>query len=185
MRISYSFWILVIYSLFTGYLNELVFLLLCLMIHEIGHFLIALLFHIPIKEFNISILGCEIVYSNNNMRKITQFLFYCFGIVFNFLCAVICYIIKWQLILSFNVLLIIINLLPIYPLDGFNILSLFLSKTVLVNISFITLVLIFFLAINYNSMGILYIFGCLLLKTIKYLKTSDKQRLYSIIKNIV
>ncbi len=185
MRINYSFWVLVIYSLFTGYFNELMILLFCLLIHEIGHLLIAFTFHIPIKGFHLSIVGCEIVYLDNNISKYSQFLFYIFGIVFNFICAIICYLTNYKLVFNFSVLLIVVNLLPIYPLDGFNVLSLFLSKTALVNISFVILVIMFFLAINYNSLGLLYIFICLLIKLVKYLKMSDKQKLYNIIKNIV
>ena len=84
-----------------------------------------------------------------------------------------------------NIVLFIFNLLPIYPLDGYNIIKLFINDTMLNNLVIISLVILLIFAIYNNSLGLLFIISTLIYKNIIYYKEKDKIYLLNLVNNMV
>lgn len=185
MKINYSFWFLIIYSLFLGYFNELLTVLLCLMVHEIGHLIIAFIFKFKINYFKLSIFGGEMNFYLSNVALFKKILLYANGIIFNLIFLLLAFLLNNKLLIKYNLILIIVNCIPLVPLDGFNILSLFLPDTVLTNLSFILLFSISMVAIYKQSLGLFLIAIFLIIKFIQYLKLKNEKKLYNIIKNMI
>ena len=92
---------------------------LALLFHEIGHLFFIYLFKIKIKELKLSIFGFFINLENNKFSFYKDLLIYSGGILFN----LILLIFNNSELNKICLYLILINLLPIYPLDGFNIIK--------------------------------------------------------------
>lgn len=185
MKINYSFWILIIYSLFVGYFKLLLLLLLCLLIHELGHLIIIFIYRLKINCFQLSIFGGEINMDLSNISKFKLFILYSNGIIFNFLFLIISYLLGNEELIKCNILLIAINSISLFPLDGFHIFSIFFSQNFMINISFIFLFTIFISSIYIRSLGIFIIFFFLLTKFILFLKTKNEKKLFNIIKSMI
>lgn len=185
MKINYSFWFLIIYSLFLGYFKELLILILCLLIHELGHYLIVLIFKLKVNYFNVSLFGGDMNISIQNVSKPIKLILYFNGVIFNFLFLLCAFIFNAQILIKFNLIIIIINLIPIYPLDGFNICNLIFPQIFVINLSIICLIAIFIISIYTYSLGLLLIFLFLLTKFIQFLKINNEKKLYNIIQNMI
>lgn len=185
MKINYSFWLLIIYSLFLGYFKELLIMLLCLLVHELGHYIIVLIFKLKINYFNISLFGGEMNVSINHLSNIKKLILYLNGIVFNLLLLLMALIMNFDTLQKFNILIIIINLLPIFPLDGFNICNVLFPNNVVMNLSIMCLIAIFIISVYTHSLGLFIIFIFLLTKFIQFLKSNNQKKLYNIIKNMI
>lgn len=185
MKIKYSFWFLIIYSLFLGYFNELIIFLLCLMIHEIGHLIIAFIFKFKINYFKLSIFGGEMNFYLNNVAVFKKILLFANGIIFNIIFLMLAFLLNSKLLIKCNLILIVVNCIPLVPLDGFNILSLFLPETILTNLSLILLFSISLIAIYKQSLGLFLIAVFLIINFVQYLKLKNEKRLYIIIKNMI
>ena len=96
--------------------------------HELSHITVAVIFGSSVKKINISLCGLS-VNLDNNFYGIKAVLVYLIGPVSNILLAT----------LFSNVDIIFeINLVPIKPLDGYNILKQIVSKKILKTISNVT-----------------------------------------------
>ncbi len=108
-------------------------LFFALLVHELGHILIALLFKIHISKAELSLLGCLIFYDNAEEKsKFVRILFALFGPLCSFLSLVLCaQLLKYNILpyafltdfVQKSALLFVFNILPFYPLDGGKILS--------------------------------------------------------------
>lgn len=193
MKISYSFLILLIFSLYIGYINYLILFMLCLLIHEIGHLLFIKIFDVNILGFNLTIYGCNLKLDQkkyNSLKKIYKFLIYFGGILFNLITILVLKNIidftNKNLLINMNMLLLIFNLLPVYPLDGYNILFLIINnKNIINNLTIFTIVILLIVSIYSNSLGLVIITLILLYKNIIYYKNKDKQYLLNLFKNMV
>lgn len=173
IRFDVTFLIVALGFMLTGYfLNLLVFTSL-IIIHELGHYFICRIENIKVQEI--------VIYPYGGLTKVEDFinrdidkelLVAVFGIVFQslyFFLIIIIY--NFGLIREYTFLLfkeyhfsmLIFNLLPIYPLDGFKIINLFLSKkisykksnNITLFISFLTILTLFF--VNYYKFNYTYI----------------------------
>lgn len=149
-------------------------------VHEIGHLITSKLFNIKIGKPRLGIFGYstkefKTVSSTKPLHKILVFLS---GPAFNFILAILIYNLEKFYEISFymfytNLLIGIVNLLPILPLDGGNILncilenkfnfyisgkvSLFIGKIILIFISLIYCFAIFYLKNMWIFCGIIYL----------------------------
>lgn len=193
MKINYSFLALLIFSLYIGYIKYLILFMICLLIHEIGHILFIKIFDVKILGFNLSIYGCNLKLEEkqyNSLKKIFKILIYIGGILFNLITILILKSINnfdnKNLLINMNMLLLIFNLLPIYPLDGYNILFLIINnKNVINNLTILTIVILLIISIYSNSLGLIIITLILFYKNIIYYKNKDKQYLLNLFKNMV
>ena len=97
-------------------------------LHEIGHYLVALYFSFEIEKImilpfgaflSLKDLGKHYVYEEIGMLLCGPFI--------NFICFIFFLFIKEPLLAKINIYILIFNLLPVYPLDGSKLLLLFLS----------------------------------------------------------
>lgn len=185
MKINYSLLFLILFSLYIGYFDKLLLFIVCLLIHEIGHLIFIKLFKVKINSFTLSIYGglIDINYDNLiSLNKYKKIIIYSSGTFMN----LIFYILFNNVIFGkIHLIMLFFNLLPIFPLDGFNIYILLFNKYIVYNLQCITLFVLLVIGIYYKSIGIIIIFLVLFFKVISYFKRKDKIYLYKIIKNMV
>lgn len=184
MKINYSFYGLVILSLYTGYFNYLFLLILALLIHEIGHIIFIKIYKIKILNFSLSLYGGILKLDDNSydlLKKYQKVLIYLGGILFNLIFYLL---FKNTVFGKYNLLLMIFNLLFIYPLDGYHIICLYINKTIINNLSIICMIILFVFGYYLNSIGIILIFLVLIFKNIKYYFEKDKIYLLNLINNL-
>jgi len=157
--------LVVIFYLFSGYKKDLVSLLLVFLIHELGHIFFISLFRLKILKIEIYPFGGIIkIYNKLNYSVIKNILISSGGIIFQLILEIInIYLIKNNKIHFYNHLLLLINLLPISPLDGNKIVmyalmyvipyvySIIFSRV----ISIIALVIYLFISHYYRSLNIM------------------------------
>lgn len=123
--------IFLLYSKLRMFFSSFFVCYLFIVFHEASHMLVASIFGKRIESFNISLFGVSITFKKEHYsisNKITDkraciknILIYLAGPVSNFILAIIFKNIK--IVFDINLFLCILNLIPIYPLDGYNILN--------------------------------------------------------------
>ncbi len=93
-------------------------LILALFLHELGHILWILLFRYKIEHLRLSIFGFFLKLEHTKEEWVEDLLIYSGGILMNLICF-LC--VPDPVFQKINLLLLIFNLLPIYPLDGFQV----------------------------------------------------------------
>jgi len=186
MKINYSFIFLCLFALYIGYIDILMLFLLSLIIHEIGHILFIKIYKIPIKQFTLSLYGgclnIDIKYYNK-LNKYKKLLIYSGGILFN---LILYYLFKNNLFGKINLIYCIFNLLPVYPLDGYNILKIFINKNKILNdITVVIITLLIIISVYSNSLGLLILSIIILFKNLKYYKQNEQQYLTNLISNMI
>lgn len=131
IKFHYSLLGLLLIFLFSGLFIEILAFLLILLAHETGHILACYLFKQKIKTLNLTIVGGMIDVQIENLSVVKKIIIYFAGVLVNiiFLFCVkrIENIYYQKIIYNYNLLLIIFNLLPIFPLDGFRIIETIIS----------------------------------------------------------
>lgn len=113
---------------FTGireYFSNYFMCYLFIAFHEFSHMFIASLFDIKTTRLNIRISGLSINLNNINRQGLKWICIFLAGPISNVILAIMFYNIP--IVYTINLVLAIINLMPIYPLDGYNILKLLLE----------------------------------------------------------
>ena len=141
------FYICGLICILTGYLKYFVLIMFIILIHELGHILVAKLFKWKIDRIIILPFGGLIVFNekiDNNLLQ--EFLITISGPLLQLIMTLI---INNELLNTISYNLLIFNLLPIVPLDGSKILNIFLNKFICFRISYYILLLISILFIVY------------------------------------
>lgn len=166
-KIDFSFLLLILIIFFSPKQAFIFKIILCLFIHELGHIFFIIIFKYKIKKLKLSIFGFFLEVDNRKYVFYEDLLLYLGGILFNFLLMLIY---NEPSIIKICLLLICFNLIPIYPLDGFNILKTILSylfpyKFVLRYLSIFSLLVSFFiiLFVLYFKYDAFIIINCLYL----------------------
>lgn len=126
-KICYSFYFLLLLILFSPKQYIVYKLIICLFVHELGHLLFIWLFKYKYSKIEISIFGIFMELNKNKQIFYKDLIIYLGGIFFNYLFFLITKDGDFKLI---NLLLIIVNIMPIYPLDGYNILKTIMFKII-------------------------------------------------------
>ncbi len=132
------------------------------MLHEIGHFIAAFIIHAKVIKFRISLFGINMQINTNDLSLNKKLALFFSGPCVNLLIMVYFYNIFYD-IAYINIFLSLINLLPIIPLDGGNVLKSVLEQyvkrkyvykiTLTVNIIFLIIVAYCF----YLSFSVIYL----------------------------
>lgn len=115
-------------SFLSANFKEIIILMLLIFVHELGHMLTALLFKWKIERICIFPLGGVVKFDGMlNSSIFEEFLIVLMGPFFQ--CVFFLFLCRLDIdnLFFLNSILLIFNLLPIYPLDGGKILNLFLS----------------------------------------------------------
>lgn len=164
--INYSFILFLILMLYMMKITEIIIISLSIFLHEIGHFLVAYIFNINKFSLEISMFGSVCKMDVASLTRSKKIILYSAGIIVNILIIIIFYNLDYKFsktIIHYNLLMMIISCMPIYPLDGYNIITqIFRNKIGLIKIiSFISLFIFIILS---KSFGLLLIFLYLLYK---------------------
>jgi len=178
IKIHYSFYLLLFIGFFSGILKEVLIFIIIVILHELSHLLTSLIFKKKINFITITLIGGVIDLDSNEKGIIQEFIINISGILMNLLLVIIIKSFKenyyTKLIFEYNLIMIIFNSLPIYPLDGYRILDLiwfnYNNKYKVVKIvsfiSFILCIVFIIFGIMKKSIGICIIGLLLLYKNI-------------------
>ena len=147
---------------------------LLVVVHEFGHFIMAILLGVEVKKIYIYPFGGISKFNMNyNIKLIDEFLILISGpiiqVVFSFVLLNLSFFSNYQdLIFNYNISLLVFNLLPIYPLDGGRLFNLFLNKffsfskslylSIYFGILFSSLFVLGYLYIRLNNFILIYLF---------------------------
>lgn len=115
------------FSVAVGGINIYI-LIFSVLMHELGHICTALLLGAKTENFALHGFGVEITFPGKTPTPKNMLMISAGGPAMSLIIAAIAYFINNQLLLTANLSISIINLLPVYPLDGGNILSSVLSN---------------------------------------------------------
>lgn len=131
VEIEFLFLVVIFISIFSLKVrNFLEYFYLCylfIIFHEFSHIFIANIFGKEVEKINFCMSGVNVkflekkYFLSNQVKYIDEILIYLAGPLSNFILAIIFNNI--DLVFNINIFLGIINLLPIYPLDGYNVLK--------------------------------------------------------------
>jgi stage IV sporulation protein FB len=144
-------------------------------------------YNVKIKKLELSIIGGILEYEEINLKFKEVILIDIAGIVGNLLIILLIKLLNiesLQYLITYNIILIIFNLLPIIPLDGFRILKDSLSLIyddeytylLIKNIDIFCLIMLFIILVIFKLYAQLIIWSFLLYKLIKY-NTDNKKML--------
>ena len=122
-----SFVILIVLSFLLGLIKDMILILICFLIHELGHLLFILLFKYKVNKFSLYPYGGVLFYSEKNDFLYKEFLISFGGILMNFIFYLLFSLLKIHSLVVLNLYFIILNILPIIPFDGGKLLFLMLS----------------------------------------------------------
>ena len=186
-KIDIFTYLLLILSFFAGYFREMIIVYLILFVHEFGHFFLMKYYNIKVNNIVMYPYG-GMIKSNMliNTNSIRALLISLGGIISQVILWIIVYILYkinlvsvfyYDIFYQYNISIILFNLLPIIPLDGFKILNsiieMFISfkYSIIVSliISFVSLIL-FFCYLYFYSVSNYVIVIFMLFSLIKYIR---------------
>ncbi len=162
MKIYLKIFLILIIYIFTCQIKEFTIMLLFIFIHEMGHLLTGIFLGLKPKKVNMTLFGFCIEFDTYKKNKILNKLVVDIaGPLVNLIILIVGVFLKSEIIVYSNLLIICLNLITIYPLDGARIMkNLLLCKydfkrtTDIINtVSNITLIILTMIA----SIGILYL----------------------------
>lgn len=190
--------IFLLYSKLRIFFSSFFVCYLFIVFHEASHMLVASIFGKSIESFNISLFGVSITFKKEHYsvsNKITDrgtciknILIYLAGPVSNFILAIVFEDIK--IVFDINLFLGVVNLIPIYPLDGYNILNNILLfkydeekiEKIISIINYIFFIVLFVLGgvcviVLYNPSLILFLIYILIIKS-NHIKCKNRLKYY-------
>ena len=186
IEFHYTYIIIALGFVLTGYFHNLIVFTSIILIHELGHYTLAKIFHFKVEKIIIYPYGGLVKMNNllnTNINKeltvaisgiIFQLIYYLSIIILHNYGIIRDYI--FNLFTKYNTSILLFNILPIHPLDGSKIINLLLSKIIPYNlanklniiVSLITLIIM--LTINYYNFNYTLILsiGIIIDNLIKY-----------------
>ena len=165
-----------------GRFKFIICFMLLIIVHEIGHILMSLLFKWRIDKIIILPFGGLTKYNEIiNRPLIEELLVSISGVLFQLIVYKIIYkYIDYKYFMIINYFIIIFNLIPIYPLDGSKILNIIFNKItsfknsilLTVIVSYVFIIILSLLLFNINKLLFL-MFIFLFMEVNKYYKEKD------------
>ena len=128
VRIDYSTYILILIGLLSGYIKNIMIILVIVLVHELGHVFFFSLFKMDIESIVIYPFGgVSKVNKKIHERIYKDILISLGGIIFQGLLIMVIYLLykysfivnsTYNMYISYNKSIILFNLIPIIPLDG-------------------------------------------------------------------
>ena len=156
------YWLMALICALTGYFKNFILFSALIIIHELGHFFGAFIYKWKVKKIVILPIGGITIFNENLSKSIfEEFIILILGPLFQIIFYFIyTKIFGFNQILSlYNFILLFFNMLPIYPLDGYKLISLALHKffsfkfshilSIIISIITIFLCFIFFKKTNF------------------------------------
>ena len=193
IRIDYSTYILMLMGLLSGYMKNIMIILIIVLVHELGHVFFFFLFKIEIDSIVIYPFGgISKVNKKIHERIYKDVLISLGGIIFQMFLIILVYLLyksgiivdsSYNMFITYNKSVILFNLIPLIPLDGSKLFLSICSKYLSYRKSYIMMIVVgvisLVLFIIYNMMFklndiVIYIFLLLSLidciRNFKYVK---------------
>lgn len=186
INIHPSFIILLLVGLFSGHIEKILYFILVIISHELAHLIAAKIFKVRYYAIHLTIIGCMIDLSDySDIAVWKQFIINIVGILMNTILLILFNFTNNNLLVEYNKLMIIFNLLPISPLDGYkliyNLLSLIFDDEYIIDcLYYLSLIILTILSITIYIIklyGYFLIIIFLFLNTIKTKKEIKKYKL--------
>lgn len=137
IEIEWLFITTLIVSIFSykvkNYLSNYYICYIFILFHEMAHIFIGTICGAKVSKLKLSLAGVNINFDKNvinlNISNFKKILIYLAGPISNFILAAMFRDIK--MVFEINIFLGILNLIPIYPLDGYNILNIIDSNNII------------------------------------------------------
>lgn len=179
IKIHYSLIFLLILSLFTGSIFKILGIIFSILLHEISHYMFLKLYKVDVKYLELSIIGGILDIEEVNLSLYKKLIVNLAGVVANLLIIIIITFFNIEslnYLITYNVVIIIFNLIPIIPLDGYRILNDVLSVIYDDNYTFVLvkridlfcLFMMLLVLLILKIYGLFLIWSFLLLKYFKY-----------------
>lgn len=164
-KINIATYFLILSFLFTGFIKNIILIYAIVVFHEMGHVFIIKILKYEIEEVTIYPMGgITKINKNVNTPLKHEFLIAIFGIFFQLILE---FIFKhffyfnlitpktYELFTTYNKIIMLFNLIPIIPLDGYmlvrSFLEIFLSFKLAFYVSFIISIIFIIAFITYNT----------------------------------
>ena len=190
IKINNITYVMILLSLLSGYIKYCFIILFIVLMHEMGHVFFFWLFNIDIESIEIHPFGgITKVNKRIHERIYKDFLIALGGIIFQLLSMFIVLILfragvvafsTYELFITYNVRVILFNLIPIVPLDGSKLLLGVLLKFIsfknsyyimfVVSIMFMVLFVIYNYVNGLNDIVIVVFFMIFVLNILQYIK---------------
>jgi stage IV sporulation protein FB len=143
IRIHPLFYICAFITIITGFFKDFSYIMLIILVHELGHILTSIYFKWNIEKIMILPFGGITIFNEKINRPLKEeLLIALLGPLIQF---IFFYNINNPLIIKYNYFLFFFNLLPIVPLDGSKIFNLFLNYFLPFKLSHILTIIVSFL----------------------------------------
>ena len=184
-KINIFTYILLILSLLSGFGREMLIIYFILIIHEIGHYIFFRYYNIEVNKIVMYPYGGMIdnnMLINTNSKKVL--IISLGGIFIQIILYFIIFLLYkigfvessfYNMFFKYNLYIILFNLIPIYPLDGFKILNSLLELvslkfSIIFNFIFIMLFFLYLYIFKINNYIIIIFLLCSLVNYIKSIK---------------
>ena len=129
IKVDLKIFLIIILYILTKNIELFAMSFIFILLHELGHAITGVILGLKIKKININVLGLSIEFENYGKERINnKIIIDMAGPFINIISFIIEVKFKNEEIVYINILLAIINLLPIYPLDGGRIVKNLLLK---------------------------------------------------------
>ena len=114
IKIHFYLFVFMSYMFFIGKIEMFMIFYISILLHEIAHIVVALLLKVNVIELNLMPVGISAIYSDKISAK-KEVIISMAGPIMSLILAIYS---KDSFISSVNIIIMILNLIPIYPLDG-------------------------------------------------------------------
>ena len=114
IKIHFYLFVFMSYMFFIGKIEMFMIFYISILLHEIAHIVVALLLKVDVVELNLMPVGVSAIYSDKISAK-KEVIISIAGPIMSLILAAYG---KDSFISSVNIIIMILNLIPIYPLDG-------------------------------------------------------------------
>lgn len=129
IKVDLKIFLIIILYILTKNIEVFAMSFIFILLHELGHAITGITLGLKIKKININVFGLSIEFENYGKERINnKIIIDMAGPAINIISFIVAVILKNEEIAYINILLAIINLLPIYPLDGGRIVKNLLLK---------------------------------------------------------
>ena len=184
-KITYIF---IFLCLITGLFKEIISILLLIIIHELGHYIVAYCYRIDIRTINIYPFGGVIKYDSVIDRPFKEeLLINIMGPVFQIVLYIVISLLNRNYLISdyfFNIFknyhysMLLLNVIPVIPLDGSKLLNIFLNKIFNYQLSYkmlfyISVVITVILIIYFNNYSYIFVISFIMIELFYYIKNKN------------
>lgn len=177
IKIHYSLLFIIILSIITDCFTKVFLILLTIILHEIGHMIAIKIFNGHTTKLELSIIGGFLKIDKSLFTLKQKIIVDLSGIIMNIVIVVILIFLHndaLNYLIKYNIIMIIFNIIPIIPLDGYQIvydilISIYEEEYATVlskRISFVFLMLLFVVIMFLKIWGLYLIWLYLLIKTL-------------------